>query len=44
MLQEVLEDDDVLPVSFARRLVNVSGAVRLIDLKFFQVKDLGLHV
>jgi hypothetical protein len=44
MLPEVLEDDDFLQVSSARRLVNISGTVRVIDLKFLQVKDMGLHV
>jgi hypothetical protein len=42
MLQEVLEDDDFLEVSSARRLVNISGTVRATDLKFSQVKDMGL--
>jgi hypothetical protein len=42
MLQEVLEDDDFLKVSSARRLVNISGTARAIDLKFSQVKDMGL--
>jgi hypothetical protein len=42
MLQEVLENDDFLEVSFAWRLVNISGMVRAIDLKFSQVKDMGL--
>jgi hypothetical protein len=28
MLPEVLEDDDLLQVSSARRLVNISGTVR----------------
>jgi hypothetical protein len=44
MLPEVLEDDDLLQVSSARRLVNISGMVRAIDLKFEQVKDMDLHV
>jgi hypothetical protein len=44
MVQEVLEDDDLLQVSFAGRLVNISGTVREIDLKFLQVKNIGLHV
>jgi hypothetical protein len=42
MLQEVLEDDDFLKVSSARRLVNISGTVRATDLKFSLVKDMGL--
>jgi hypothetical protein len=42
MLQEVLENDDFLQVSSAKRLVNISGTVRVIDLKFSQVKDMGL--
>jgi hypothetical protein len=42
MLQEVLEDDDFLEASSARRLVNISGTVRATDLKFLQVKDIGL--
>jgi hypothetical protein len=42
MLQEVLEDDDFLEVSSARRLVNISGTVGATDLKFLQVKDMGL--
>jgi hypothetical protein len=29
-------------VSSARRLVNISGMVRAIDLTFSQVKDIGL--
>jgi hypothetical protein len=45
MLQEVLENDDFLEVSSARGLVNISGMVRAIDLKFSQVKDMGqLHM
>jgi hypothetical protein len=32
----------ILQVSSARRLVNISGTVRAIDLKFAQVKDMGL--
>jgi hypothetical protein len=44
MLLEVLEDDDFLQVSSARRLVNISGTVRAVDFKFSQVKDIGLHV
>jgi hypothetical protein len=32
MLQEVLENNDFLKVSSARRLVNISGTVRAIDL------------
>jgi hypothetical protein len=31
-------------VSVARRLVNTSGMVRAIDLKFSHVKDMGLSV
>jgi hypothetical protein len=42
MLLEVLEDDDFLEVSSARRLVNISGTVKATDLKFSQVKDMGL--
>jgi hypothetical protein len=43
MLPEVLEEDDeFLQVSSARRLVNISGTVRPIDLTFAQVKDMGL--
>jgi hypothetical protein len=42
MLQEVMENDDFLKVSSARRLVNISGRVRAIDLKFSQVKYIGL--
>jgi hypothetical protein len=42
MLQKVLENDDFLEVSSARRLVNVSGTVKAIDLKFSQGKDMGL--
>jgi hypothetical protein len=42
MLHEVLENDDFLKVFSARRLVNISGAVRAIDLKFSQVKYMGL--
>jgi hypothetical protein len=45
MLLKVLEDDDdFLHVSSARRLVNISGTVRAIDLQFEQVKDMGLDV
>jgi hypothetical protein len=44
MLQEVLADNDFPRVSSARRLVNISGTVRAIDLKFSQVKYMGLHV
>jgi hypothetical protein len=44
-LQEVLENDDFLEVSSASRLVSISGTVRAIDLKFSQVKDMGvLHM
>jgi hypothetical protein len=42
MLQEVLENDDFLEVSSARRLVNISGMVRAIDLTFSLVKYMGL--
>jgi hypothetical protein len=42
MLQEVLEDDDFSEVTSARRLVNISGTVRATNLKFSQVKDMGL--
>jgi hypothetical protein len=42
MLREVLENDDFLEVSSARRLVNISETVRVIDRKFSQVKDMGL--
>jgi hypothetical protein len=42
MLQEFLEIDDFFKVSSAIRLVNISGTVRAIDLKFLQVKDMGL--
>jgi hypothetical protein len=34
MLQEVVENDNFLKVSSARRLVIISGTVRAIDLKF----------
>jgi hypothetical protein len=34
MHQEFLEDDDFLQVPSARRLVNISGMVVAIDLKF----------
>jgi hypothetical protein len=44
MLQDVFEDDDILQVSSARRLVNISGTVRVIDLKFSHGKDIGDHV
>jgi hypothetical protein len=44
MLPEVLVNDDYLTVSSARRLVNISGMVRAIVLKFFQVTDMGLHI
>jgi hypothetical protein len=43
MLPEDLGDDDFLQVSSERRLLNISGTVRAIDLKFKQVKDIGLH-
>jgi hypothetical protein len=43
MLQEVMEDDYFLQVSSARRLVNIYRTVRAIDLKFSQVKAIGLH-
>jgi hypothetical protein len=42
ILQEVFEDDDFLEVYSARRLVNISETVRATDLKFSQVKDMGL--
>jgi hypothetical protein len=42
MLQEVLENDDFLKVSSARRLVNISGLVRTIDFKFSQVKNMDI--
>jgi hypothetical protein len=42
MLQEVLENDNFLKVSSARRLLNILGMVEGIDLKFSQVKDMGL--
>jgi hypothetical protein len=42
MLQKVLEDDDFLNVSSARRLMNISGTVRAADLKLSQVKDMAL--
>jgi hypothetical protein len=42
MLQEVLDKDDFLEVSSARRLVNISGTVRAIVFSFAQVKDMGL--
>jgi hypothetical protein len=44
MLQKLMEDDDFLQVSSARRLLNISGTVRAIDMKFSQRKDMGLHV
>jgi hypothetical protein len=44
MLQKVLENDDFIEVSSARRLVNISGTVRAFDLKFSKVKDMGLWV
>jgi hypothetical protein len=40
MIQEVLEEEDSLQVSSARRLVNISGMVRAIDLKCLQVRDM----
>jgi hypothetical protein len=40
----LLEDDDFLQESSARRLVNILETVRAIDLKLLQVKDIGLHV
>jgi hypothetical protein len=42
MLQQVLENDNFLKVSSARRLVNISGTVRAIHLKLSEVKDMGL--
>jgi hypothetical protein len=42
MLKEVLEDDNFLKVSFARRLVNILGPVKATDLKLSQVKNMGL--
>jgi hypothetical protein len=42
MLLEVLENDYFLEVSSARRLVNISGTVRVIELKCLQVKYMGL--
>jgi hypothetical protein len=42
MLQEVVENYYFLQVSFARRLVSISGTVREIDLKLSQVQDMGL--
>jgi hypothetical protein len=42
MLQEAFEDEDFLEVYSARRLVNISGTVRVTDLKFSQGKDMGL--
>jgi hypothetical protein len=44
MLQEVLEYDDFLKVSSARRLVNISGMVSAIEWTFSLVKDMGLPV
>jgi hypothetical protein len=41
MLQEILENDDFCQVSSARRLENISGTVKAIDLKFSQVKNMG---
>jgi hypothetical protein len=41
MLPEVLENDDFPKVSFVRRLVNISGTVRAIDLKFCTGKRYG---
>jgi hypothetical protein len=43
MLQEVIEDDDLLQVSSAMRLVNISGTVIAIDLIFSHVKYMGLY-
>jgi hypothetical protein len=42
MLQEVLKDNYFLEVYSAIRLVNISGTVKSTDLKFSQVKDMGL--
>jgi hypothetical protein len=42
MLQEVLEDDDFLYASSAKRSVNISGMVRAIELKISQLKDMSL--
>jgi hypothetical protein len=42
MLPEVFEADDFLQVSSAKRLVKISGMGRAIDLKFSQVKYMGL--
>jgi hypothetical protein len=45
MLQKVLENDDFLEVSSARRILNISETVLAIDLKCSQVEDMGpLHM
>jgi hypothetical protein len=44
MLQDVFEDDDFLQVSSERRLVNISGMVRDLELKFSLVKYVGHSV
>jgi hypothetical protein len=42
MFHEVLENNDFLKVSSARRLVNIKGTARAIEWKFSQVKNIGL--
>jgi hypothetical protein len=42
MLQEFLEEDNFMQVYCAKGLMNFSRTVRAIDLKFSQVKDMGL--
>jgi hypothetical protein len=42
MLQDAFEDDNFLKLTSSRRLVNISGTVNAIDLKFSQVKYMGL--
>jgi succinate dehydrogenase flavin-adding protein (antitoxin of CptAB toxin-antitoxin module) len=42
VLQKVLGNDDFLEMYSARRLVNISGTERAIDLKLLQVKDMDL--
>jgi hypothetical protein len=41
MLLKVLEDDDFLQVSSARRLVNISGLVRAIEFKILTGERYG---
>jgi hypothetical protein len=42
MLLEVLEGDDFLQVSSARRLVSISGTVRAIDLTLSEEQNIGV--